>query len=117
MHITGLNCRVIEQTGYVVNVSGFSSKLHGAIENIPIVKAATACDDPMTKITYILVLEQAFNLGNDVENTLLCPNQMRWDFPEPKRHPGCWLGEATHIGQAKLKQLNQAITEKLRSYA
>lgn len=77
--VAGSNCTVIEYTGYTVNVSGFSNKLHGAIENVPIVKAATAYDDPLTGITYILVLGQAIYLGNDVENTLLCPNQLRYN--------------------------------------
>ncbi len=77
--IAGPNCRVLEYTGYTVNVSGFSDKLHGPIENVPIVKAATAYDDPVTGVTYILVLGQSIYLGNDVQHTLLCPNQLRYN--------------------------------------
>ncbi|MGH3054467.1 MAG: hypothetical protein ACRDL7_05760, partial [Gaiellaceae bacterium] len=45
--------------------------------NVPIVKAGTAYDDPYNGITYILVLNQALYFGEKLENTLLCPNQMR----------------------------------------
>lgn len=69
--IAGPNCKAIEDTGYTVHLSGFSNKLHGAIENAPIVKAVTAYDDQSTGITYILVLGQAIYLGNDVENTMV----------------------------------------------
>jgi hypothetical protein len=77
--IAGPNCRVLEYTGYTVTVSGFSDKLHGPIENVFIFKAATAYDDLVTGITYILVSGQSIYLGNDVEHTLLCPNQLRYN--------------------------------------
>ena len=44
---------------------------------MPIVKAATAHDNPVSGTTYTLVIGQAIYLGNDVEHTLLCPNQLR----------------------------------------
>ena len=45
--------------------------------NIPIVKAITAYDCPTTGATYILVLGQSLYLGDSVDCTLLCPNQLR----------------------------------------
>jgi len=57
------------------NVSFAKSYEHK--ENVPIVKAGTAYDDEKTGITYILILGQALYLGDDVETSLLCPNQMR----------------------------------------
>jgi len=77
--VAGPNCVVVEYTGYTVNVSSFSSKLHGVVSDVPIVKAATAYDDPVTGDTYILIIGQAIYLGKDVENTLLCPNQLRYN--------------------------------------
>lgn len=60
-----------------MNVSSFSSKLHGVVADVPIVKAATTYDDPLPGDTYILIIGQAIFLGKDVDNTLLCPNQLR----------------------------------------
>ncbi|MFN9980072.1 MAG: hypothetical protein ACK53Y_09175, partial [bacterium] len=66
----------MEYTEQVVNVSAFSEHLD-TMENIPIVTAATAYDDPQTGDTTILVIGQAIFMGDKVKNTLLCPNQMR----------------------------------------
>jgi len=46
-----------------VNVSSFSSKLHGVVADVPIVKAATTYDDPLPGDTYILIIGQAIFLG------------------------------------------------------
>jgi len=76
--VAGSNCLVTEYTGETVSVSAFS-KSHDLIHEVPIVKALTAYDDPRTGVTYILVLGQALFLGDDVESTLLCPNQLRYN--------------------------------------
>jgi len=47
------------------------------MNNIPIVTAATAFDDPSTGQTKILIIGQAIYMGDKVQHTLLCPNQMR----------------------------------------
>ncbi len=73
--VAGPNCKIIEHTGYTVNVTGYS-KRQGILENVPIVKAATAYDNPQTGETFILILGQALYLGEHVESTLLCPNQL-----------------------------------------
>jgi hypothetical protein len=57
--IAELNFRVIEDTGYTVNLSEFSKKLHGNIENVPINKVATAYNDRVTGVMYISVLGQS----------------------------------------------------------
>jgi len=44
--------------------------------NIPIVKAATAYNDPQTGETYILILAQALFLGDKLEHSLICLNQV-----------------------------------------
>jgi hypothetical protein len=48
-----------------------------AIENVPIVLAGTAFNDPTTGETFILIINQALYLGDVLEETLLNPNQMR----------------------------------------
>jgi len=76
--VAGPNCIIIERTGFTVNVTGFSNK-QGSFQDVPIVKAATAYNDPKTGATYILVIGQAIYMGSDVEHTLLCPNQLRYN--------------------------------------
>jgi hypothetical protein len=41
------------------------------------VTAATAYDDPKTGITYILILGQSIYMGDRMNTSLLCPNQLR----------------------------------------
>jgi hypothetical protein len=52
------------------------------LENVPIVKAATAYDNLQTGETFILILGQALYMGEHVESTLLCPNQLRYNGVE-----------------------------------
>jgi hypothetical protein len=72
----GATAHVIEYTGKTCDVSPFS-KEYNAICNVPIVKAATAYDDPVTGETFILIMGQALYFGDWLEHSLLCPNQMR----------------------------------------
>jgi hypothetical protein len=71
------NCTVIEFSGRTCNVVGFNrSNPNSELTDIPIVKAATAYDSP-TGETYIIVIPQALYLGEYLDYTLLCPNQLR----------------------------------------
>jgi hypothetical protein len=45
--------------------------------DVPVVQAATAYTDPESGETFILVVNQALYLGEDLRTTLLNPNQMR----------------------------------------
>ena len=72
----GATSAVIEYTGKTCDVSPFS-KEYDAMKNVPIVKAATAYDDAETGETFILIMGQALYFGDRMENSLLCPNQMR----------------------------------------
>jgi hypothetical protein len=74
--VAGPNCVILEYTDQVVNVSAFSEHLDTK-NNILIVTAATAVDDPKTGVTTILVFGQAIYMGDKVKSALLCPNQMR----------------------------------------
>jgi hypothetical protein len=66
---------ILENTSYTVNVSPFHPE-YQTINNVPIVKAATACASPTTEETVILVLNQALAIPNQ-QVTLLNPNWMR----------------------------------------
>ena len=50
-------CHIIEYTGKLCGVTPFSHE-YEPMMNIPIVKGATAYDDPQTGKTYILILAQ-----------------------------------------------------------
>jgi len=66
--VAGPNCVILEYTDQVVNVSAFSEHLD-TMDDIAIVTAATAVDDPKTGITTILVLGQALYMGEKVRST------------------------------------------------
>lgn len=70
-----LNCWIIELTKQVVEVSAFS-KEHTILQDVPMVIAVTAYEDPSNGTTYILILGQAIWLGDKTESTLLYPNQL-----------------------------------------
>ena len=72
----GKASRVIEYTDQVCDVSPFTSE-YEPMRNIPVAKTATAYDHPYDHETYILVTVQSLHFGEKLENTLLCPNQMR----------------------------------------
>ncbi len=74
--VAGSNCVVIESTNQTVSVSAFTDT-HEVIHDVPIVTAATAYDDPITGITYILILGQSIYMGDRMQTSLLCPNQLR----------------------------------------
>jgi hypothetical protein len=68
---------VVEYLGKKGEVHGFSKSLH-AMQDIRIVKAAVAYDDPLTGEIYIvLIINQALYFRDQLGNMLLNPNQMR----------------------------------------
>jgi hypothetical protein len=71
----GEDCRIIAVTEDVCQVHPFHPD-YDAIEEVPVVQAATAYDDPDSGITYILIINQALQVPN-LHTTLLNPNQMR----------------------------------------
>jgi hypothetical protein len=73
--VAGSNCVVIEETHQKVDVSAFSEHLD-TLKNVPIVTAATAYDDPVSGTTYILILGQAIYMGDTMQHSLICPNQL-----------------------------------------
>jgi hypothetical protein len=85
----GLNCRLIHYTGQECTVSGFHSQL-GTIEKIPIATVATAWSDEHTGQGYILILHETLFFGNDLDHSLINPNQIRSNgfdvFDNPYEH-------------------------------
>ncbi len=61
----GANCYVISYTEHVCEVSPFHPK-DKPITNVPIVQAGAAYDDPIMGQTYILVINQALYLGDEI---------------------------------------------------
>jgi hypothetical protein len=49
------------------------------MQDIPIVQAGTAYDDPNTGETVILIINQGLYFGDSLPVTLLNPNQMRFN--------------------------------------
>jgi hypothetical protein len=74
--VAGANCIILEESNQTVNVSAFTDS-HEPLTNVPIITAATAYDEESTGTTYILILGQAIYLGNQMKNSLICPNQLR----------------------------------------
>lgn len=73
--VAGCNCRVLEFTGEVCEVSGFNDKFQ-TLKNIPVANVATAYTIPETGETVILVLNQMLWFGKQMAHTLINPNQL-----------------------------------------
>ena len=76
--VAGSSCRVIEFTEKVCDVFPFSDE-YQPMKKVPVAKVATAYDHPLTGETFILVFGQALYLGDQLEHTLICPNQARYN--------------------------------------
>ena len=64
------------------------------IVGVPIVSGATAWDDPFTRQTYILMINEGLYYGNNMDHSLINPNQIRaygiplWDNAYDKSRNG-----------------------------
>jgi hypothetical protein len=68
--------RILEYSGQVAEVSGFSDTME-PLRDIPIIKAAFAYDEPLTGDTVILIVNQALYFGSHLSHMLFNPNQLR----------------------------------------
>jgi hypothetical protein len=96
--VAGQNCIVVEYTDQVTNVSAFSPDFD-ILQDVPIVTAATAYDDPHSGITTILILGQALWMPDKVTHTLICPNQLRQNgitVDDVPVHLAPWNRPSTH---------------------
>ena len=71
----GAGAYIVYDTGQKVSVDPFLNSL-GSVDNVPVVTAAVAYDDPDTYQTYILIFNQALYFKT-LDRHLLCPNQIR----------------------------------------
>ena len=74
--VCGKNCIVLEFTGRECDVSPYTDA-YDSIKNVPIVQAATAWTSEETGETIILVFNEALWMGNQMEHSLINPNQLR----------------------------------------
>ena len=72
----GSNFLLVETTEWTCTVQPFH-KEYAAQDNIPVVTGATAYDDPATGETVILIFHQSLWFGSSLENSLICPQQVR----------------------------------------
>jgi hypothetical protein len=91
--VAGSACRILELTEQSCDVFPYSCQ-YEPVANVPIAKVAAAYDHPETGDTYILIFGQALYMGDTLEHTLLCPNQVRYigvvvdDVPRHLSHDG-----------------------------
>jgi hypothetical protein len=74
--VAGSNFIIMEHTSKQVDVFGYSKELE-TLSGIPVVTAGTAWIEPITKLTYLLVLNEYLFFGDRLRHTLICPNQLR----------------------------------------
>ena len=72
----GMNCRPIYFTGQQCDVQGFHDDFT-PVPNVPIATVATAWSDPFTGQGYILIIHEVLFFGNNMNHSLINPNQLR----------------------------------------
>ena len=99
----GSNFLLVETTEWTCTVQPFHED-YAAQDNIPVVTGATAYDDPATGETVILIFHQSLWFGPSLENSLICPQQVRsygvsmCDDPyDPNRSLGMVCDDGTEI--------------------
>ena len=70
------NCIVVHFTVNEYDAAPYTDA-YNIIKAVPIVKAATAYDNPNTGETTILILNEAIWMGETMDHTLVNPNQLR----------------------------------------
>jgi hypothetical protein len=69
--------RILAYTDQVAEVSGFVNSQDSLKNNIPIIKAAVTYDHPDTGEVIIMMINQALYFGEQLDEILLNPNQIR----------------------------------------
>ena len=67
---------VLELTGEKVNVFPFSENLP-VVQEVPIATVLTVWESPKTGELWMLVIHEALYFGEQLKESLLCPNQIR----------------------------------------
>ena len=79
--VIGNNCRVISYTDKTCQVAPYHPD-YDSMQDVPIVQAGTAYDNPETGETLILIINQGLYFGEGLPVSLLNPNQMRYNGVE-----------------------------------
>ena len=74
--VAGSNCCIMHYTNRECDVSPYRDD-YAPIKNVPIVQAATALTSQYTGKTYILIFNEALWMGDQMDHTLVNPNQLR----------------------------------------
>ena len=74
--VAGSNCCIMHYTNRECDVSPYRDD-YTPIKNVPIVQAATALTSQYTGQTYILIFNEALWMGDQMDHTLVNPNQLR----------------------------------------
>jgi hypothetical protein len=96
--IIGNNCRVISYTDKTCQVMPYHPN-YDSMQDIPIVQAGTAYDNPNTGETVILIINQGLYFGDSLPVTLLNPNQMQFngiEVDDVPKHLAKDPSKATH---------------------
>ena len=72
----GKNFTVIKYTERTADVYPYNTS-YQPLQNVPIVTGATAWDDPVDGKTWILVINEGLYYGNQLDHSLINPNQLR----------------------------------------
>ena len=74
--VLGRNCVVLTYTGKECEVSPYSDE-YESVQHVSIVTGATEYSCPHSSDTFILVFNKDLWMGEDLDHTLVNPNQMR----------------------------------------
>ena len=74
--VLGKNFIVLHYTGRECDVVPFTDQ-YDAVSGVAIVSGATAYTDQETGETFVLVINEALNMPNAMDDTLINPNQLR----------------------------------------
>ena len=74
----GSNFIILHYTGRVCDVAPYNSQAYEPQRNIPIVTAATAYTNQETGEVSIIVINEALWFGENLTNSLINPNQLRY---------------------------------------
>ena len=104
----GANCALMEDTGHRVSVAPYNSS-YKPMPDIPIATAGTVYDDPDTGTSILLVLHQALWFGSKLEETLVCPNQIRANGHRVDDTPRQFSGQSIHGMMTETESTGQKI--------
>ena len=93
--VAGSNMALIEKTGHNVRIAPFSDE-YESMQDVPVARCATAYDCPETGKTYILDFPESLYLGDRLQDSLICPNQLRHNGLRVDETPTQFDNESTH---------------------